>query len=108
MQITLSRRGILLVFAAWSAMALVGLLYPNPFRVATEMATAEGGWSPEQVRFERGSYWFLFVCSLASAQVAVTTEAGEMPAEIELLHVPFAGWSVKTFEVGDPRPQLHR
>ena len=59
----------------------------------------------EQVRFEQGSYRFLFVYSRASAQVAVTTDAGEIPAEIKLLHVPFAGWSVQTFEVGDLRPQ---
>lgn len=102
MQIRISRRGLFLVFAAWSALALFGLLHQNPFRVATEMATAEGGWSPDQVRFEQGSYRFLFVCSRASARVAVTTDAGEMPAEIKLLHVPFVGWSVRTFEVGDP------
>lgn len=104
MQIRISLRGLFLVFAAWSALALFGLLHQNPFRVATEMATAEGGWSSEQVRFEQGSYRFLFVFSRASAQVAVTTDAGEIPAEIKLLHVPFAGWSVQTFEVGDLRP----
>ena len=96
---------LFLVFAAWSTVALFGLLRQNPFRVATEMATAKGGWSPEQVRFERGSYRFLFVCSLASARVAVTTDAGETPAEIKLLHVPFAGWSVQSFETDDPHPQ---
>ncbi len=97
--------GFFLVIAAWSAFALFGLFRQNPFRVAMETATVVGGWSPEQVRFERGSYLFLFVCSFASARVAVTTDAGEMPAEIKLLHVPFAGWSVQTFEVGSPNPK---
>lgn len=107
MQIRISRWVLVLfsVFATWSALALIGLLRQNPFRVATEMATAAGGWSSEQVRFEQGSYLFLFVCSRASARVAVTTDAGEMPAEIKLLHVPFAGWSVQSFEIGDPLPQ---
>jgi hypothetical protein len=102
MQIRISRSVlvILLVFAVWAALALFGLLRQNPFGVAAEMATAAGGWSPEQVRFERGSYRFFFVCSLAQAQVSVTTDAGDIPAEIRLLHVPFAGWSVQAFEVG--------
>lgn len=107
MQIRVSRWVLvfILAFGAWSALALFGLLRQNPFGVAKETATAKGGWSSEQVRFERGSYRFLFVCSLASARVAVTTDAGETPAEIKLLHVPFAGWSVQSFEIGDPHPQ---
>lgn len=107
MQIRVSRWVLVLflVFATWSALALFGLLRQNPFRVATSIATTQGGWSPEQVRFERGSYRFLFVCSLARARVAVTTDAGEIPAEIRLLHVPFAGWSVQSFEIGVPDPQ---
>lgn len=104
MQIRISRPVlvVVLVSAAWAALALFGLLRQNPFGLATEMATAAGGWSPEQVRFERGSYRFFFVCSLAQARVAVTTDAGEVPAEIRILHVPFAGWSVRAFEVGEP------
>jgi hypothetical protein len=97
--------GLFLVFAAWSAFALFGLFRQNPFQVATETAAVIGGWSPEQVRFERGSYHFLFVCSVASARVAVTTDAGEVPTEVKLLHVPFAGWSVRTFVVGKPYPK---
>lgn len=107
MQIRISRRVVFvfLVFAVWSALALVGLFRQYPFMVAEEMAAAAGGWSPEQVRFEQGSYRFLFVGSLVSARVAVTTDAGEVPAEIKLLHVPFAGWSVRSFETGQPRAQ---
>jgi hypothetical protein len=105
MQIKVSRWVLVLclVLAAWSALALFGLLRQNPFGVATEMARVAGGWSPEQVCFERGSHRFLFVCTLSTARIAVTTGAGETPVEIKLLHVPFAGWSVRTFEVGEPR-----
>ena len=102
MQIRIDRRDLVIVLAVWVALAFFGLFRRNPFGVATEMATTAGGWSAEQVRFERGSYQFLFVCSLARARVAVTTDAGEMPAEIQVLHIPFAGWSVRAFEVGEP------
>ncbi len=107
MQIRVSRWVLVLflVFAAWSASALFGLFRQNPLLVATSMATTKGGWSSEQIRFERGSYRFLFVCSLVSARIAVATDAGEKPAEIRLLHVPFAGWSVQSFRIGDPYPQ---
>ena len=107
MQIRVSRWVLVLflIFATWSAVALFGLFRQYPVRVAMEMATVTGGWSPEQVRLEQGSYHFLFVCSLASAQIAVKTDAGELPAEIKLLHVPFVGWSVQSFEIGDPYPQ---
>jgi len=105
MQIVVSRRGLLIVVVAWFALALFGFFRQHPFRVATEMATVAGGWSPEQVRFEQGSYLFLFAYSLASARVAVTTEAGEIPAEIKIRHVPLAGWSVQSFEICDPHPQ---
>lgn len=94
---------LLLLLAAWSALALIGLLRENPFRVATHTAAEVGGWSPEQVRFERGTFWFLGVCSTSRAHVAVTTAEGERQAEIELRHVPFAGWTVKRFEVGELR-----
>lgn len=102
MQIRIDRRTLVILLAVWVALAFFGLFRRNPFGVATEMATTAGGWSSEQVRFERGSYRFLFVCSLARARVAVTTDAGEVPAEIQLLHFPFAGWSVRAFEVGEP------
>lgn len=102
MQIYISRRAlvVLLVFA-WIFVSIFGLIHQHPFKVATEMATSAGGWSPEQVRFERGSYLFLFVCTFAQARFAVTTDAGEVPAEIRLVRVPFSGWSVREFEVGE-------
>lgn len=91
---------VLFGLAVWPAVELAGLFRKNPFRVAADTAAEVGGWSPEQVRFERGTYWFLGLYSTSRAHVVVTTAEGELPAEIELRHNAIAGWTVKRFEVG--------
>ncbi len=100
-------RSLALVFAgvliAWSALALFGLVAENPFRVATDAAATAGGWSADPVRFDRGSYRFRFVDSVSAAEVIASTEAGEVVAHVELIHVPLEGWSVRRFEASPPR-----
>jgi hypothetical protein len=98
---------VLIVLGAWSSMALVGLFRSNPFRVATETAAVRGDWPLEQVRFDRGQYWFLGVFSTVEAHVTASTAGTETAARIRLTHVPLRGWATTEFEVLPlPRPNL--
>lgn len=89
---------------AWSLLAVAGLLRENPFRVATDAAVEIGGWSSDQVRFDRGSYGYRFLYSVSAADLAVTTPSGDFCAHVELVHVPFLGWSVRRFDRFDDGP----
>jgi len=86
------------VLSIWCFAALAGLLARNPFQVAKDAAAVAGGWSPDSVRFDRGSYQYRLLYSVAAADVTVATDAGHLSARIELLHVPFRGWSVRRFD----------
>jgi hypothetical protein len=94
----------LILLAAWSGLAMAGLLRNNPFRVATEMAAARGDWPLEQVRFDRGRYRFLGVFSTVEAHVTAATAETERSARIRLTHVPLRGWATTEFEVLPVRP----
>ena len=67
--------------------------------VATTTAAAHGGWAVEEVRFDRGQYWFLGLFSTVEAYVTASTATSQTGARIRLTHVPFRGWETTAFEV---------
>lgn len=83
----------------WAGLALFGLLHDNPFQVAVDQIATTGHWEPQQVLFKEGSYQWFVLGSAVQAEARVVAGDSVRTAHIQMRHVPFLGWSVKSFEV---------
>ena len=68
-------RSLAVALGIWFLLAAIGLFRQNPLRVAKDAATRSGGWSAEQVEFQRGSFAFRGLYSVAEARLFATTAA---------------------------------
>lgn len=83
------------------ASSLIPPLLDNPFQVARQGIVKAGEWSERDVFFLGGSYLFLGLVWRVQARAAITTSEGYRLAEIRMIHWPFAGWTVRNFEIGE-------